>query len=163
MDDEAGFEGVCVLTWNELVDLKPMGLKLGQARKIEDVKTGCLIEIIFPIFEMSEKVAEILEKKQMTKKPGMKKCLQDLWQRANDNPGKPQRIENLGGGLGVDLLIEGDGTIRYQIYRARVAPSDSEWQTMINYLPGSMQPDDVKRFEHRGKFYIQASLFIVTD
>lgn len=152
-----------MLTWNELIDLKPIGLQLGPARKVENATTGCLIDIIFPIVEMSDRVAEILEKKQMTKKPGMKKVLTDLWQRANDNLGKPQRIENLGGGLGVDLLIEGDGTVRYQIYRTRVAPSDSEWQTMINYLPGSMQPDDVKRFEHRGKFYIQASLFIVTD
>lgn len=151
---------VGTMTWNELAEFVPQGLKLGSPRIIEH-PDGTLKELIFPIEEMSETVSKKLAKKRA--KPGMAKTLKALWDRAAENMGQTQRIDNLGGGLGVDLLISGDGSVRYQIYRANVAPSDGEWETMLRYLPSPMIADGLRRFEYKGRHYIQASLLLAEE
>jgi hypothetical protein len=140
-----------LLTWTEFAEIAALGMECDHV-----VVDDGIPEIHGNATEAA--MAELEKRKK--KKPGMTATLSNLFTRATQNQGKPQRIENLGGGLGIDLIVGLDGVVRMQIYRSRTEPGQNEWDTVIKYFPFPALAQNVKRFSTKGKFYIQAELLL---
>lgn len=138
-----------LLTWTEFAEIAALGMECDHV-----VVDDGIPEIHGNATEAA--MAELEKRKK--KKPGMTAALSQLFTRADKNQGKPQRIENLGGGLGIDLIVGLDGAVRMQIYRNRTEPGQNEWNTVIKYFPFPVLVEKMTRFSVKGKFYIQAEL-----
>jgi len=80
------------LTWTEFAEIAALGMECDHV---------ILRDGIPEIHGNATEAAMAELEKRKKKKPGMTARLSDLFTRATQNQGRPQRIENLGGGLGI--------------------------------------------------------------
>lgn len=85
---------------------------------------------------------------------GLRGTLTGLLQQAIDSPGRPAR-QVLFRGLRVDVKIE-RGQTHLQISRNGQYPSETEWQTVLNYWPYPVMAQ-VSRLEFSGRCFLRAS------
>jgi len=81
--------------------------------------------------------------------------LAGLLERAEQQPGSPQRI-NLLRGLRVDVLLTVDA-VHVQLSRLNVYPSQQEWSTVMRAWPFQVPTVTPKQIKLDGRFYLKAS------
>jgi hypothetical protein len=145
------------LTLDDLAELHRRGLPQGKLIVHEDID-GNVAELEYVVAYIPEN----LMASENPKAPGLVGILADLWQRASKRENIPARHENLGRGLGVDLVVRTSGQVQIQVYRPGKTPSDQELLTVLKHFPTpiDVETGSVKRFTSKHIYYIQANLLL---
>jgi hypothetical protein len=145
-------------TLTDLADLHQKGLPQGRLIVHEDVD-GNVAELEYVVAFIPE---NLMATDQTNQTKGLVGILADLWQRASKRENIPARHENLGRGLGVDLVVRTSGQVQIQVYRPGKTPSDQELLTVLKHFPTpiDVETGSVKRFTSKHIYYIQANLLL---
>lgn len=156
MEEELQF----VLTFN---DLSVLRLPYHSMDIVENAD-GTIREVVLRGNPSKEQMKALKKfSKQAASMPRQTKLterLNALFTQAEKNPGRPKRLDDAGGGLGIDLVVMADGTMRMNLHRESGEPSYDEMKLVVAQFPFGVAAENIKRFTHSGRFYLQCDLLL---